>query len=146
MLIDVTVPERRVRQEIATQVGEAYTLRERLQMKGIGSQTFRIVKASQQIHDLAGDTHQLRHSNIELRPDGIIVHFRSRAKSLAWVIPYWKLNLYMQDGDLSLYAGQHYMRLEDAHGGKIARTYVARLYELKAASCGQDDDLYGSIP
>lgn len=145
MLYDVTVPDKKTAREIAASVGSAYALAERLRMGGIGSQKFNVTEASAEIFDLVGDTHRLRHANIELRESGIIVHFRSRARSMAWVIPYWRLSIQMNSGMLSLHAGRHFMRLADAHGGVIERKYVARLYELQAKSTGRDHDIYGSL-
>ena len=53
-----------------------------------------ITETSIDIHNLLVLDQNINQCNIELRPKGIIVHFRSLLKTYGLIIPYYKLKIY----------------------------------------------------
>lgn len=71
-------------------------------MGGIGSPKLSIAGASLEINNLLLLDNNANSCNIEIRPRGIILRFRSLLETFALVIPYYKLNL--QKGGDSIHA------------------------------------------
>ena len=71
-------------------------------MGGIGSPRLTITEASMAIRNLLILDNNADYCNIELRPKGIILGFRSLLESYALVIPFYKLTIYK--GDLAIYS------------------------------------------
>ena len=139
MFYDLTSPHSDLLDQIGQQVGDPANAVSPVS-------TFKIASASTEIYDMLNIAHLLPQCNIEQRAKGIIVHFQSRGQGMAWVIPYWRLHIQLNEGKLSLFAGEHHMRLENPAGTGVDRDYVAKLYELMAKSTGQDHDIYGALP
>ena len=101
MLLDVSYTDKSITRKVDTEVGKPFTLKERWAMKGIGSPKLFIVDTSVEIRNLLILDNNLDSCNIELRPKGIIVRFRSLLETFALVIPYYKLTIYK--GNLATY-------------------------------------------
>ncbi|MDX1479281.1 MAG: hypothetical protein R3301_16310 [Saprospiraceae bacterium] len=138
MFYDLTSPDRGVLEQLSDILGKAEA--------GLDPTVFRIASASSQIYQMLDITGQLPPCQVELRERGLLVHFRSGGQSLAWAVPYWQVSIQHNDGKLSLFAGQHQLRLEQPQGERVDRLYIARLYERIASSTGQDHDIYGGQP
>jgi len=102
MLLNVSYSDRKISRRIDETVGKPFTLKERFKMGGIGSPKLEITEASIEIHNLLILDNNANTCNIEIRPKGIIVGFRSLLESYALVIPFYKLTLYK--GDLAVYS------------------------------------------
>ncbi len=118
--------------EIDTLVGKPFTLTERLQMGGIGSPRFMIQEASASIMALLNLDQNTNYCNIELRPGGVIVGFRSILETYAWVAPFARLGIFRSKGVVSLYSGEHFMRLLSTDLTKSHGNFIRRLIRLKA--------------
>lgn len=94
MLINISYNDPKVRNSIDELIGKPFTLRERWSMKGIGSGKLIITETSIDIHNLLVLDQNINQCNIELRPQGIIVHFRSLLETYGLIIPYYKLKIY----------------------------------------------------
>ena len=102
MLLNVSYTDSSVTTKINDQVGKPFTLKERFQLGGIGSPKLEITEVSVEIRNLLILDNNANCCNIEMRPKGIIVGFRSLLDSYALVIPYYKLTLYK--GDFAVYS------------------------------------------
>ena len=94
MLINISYNDPKVSNSIDELIGKPFTLRERWSMKGIGSGKLIITETSIDIHNLLVLDQNIDQCNIELRPQGIIVHFRSLLETYGLIIPYYKLKIY----------------------------------------------------
>lgn len=94
MLVNISYNEPKIKRAIEEEVGKAFGLRERWAMGGIGSGKLFITSTSIDIHNLLVLDQNINQCNIELRPKGIIVHFRSLLETYGLVIPYYKLKIY----------------------------------------------------
>jgi hypothetical protein len=102
MLVNVSYNNKELTRKIDNEVGKPFTLKERWNMGGIGSPKLFITETSIEIRNLLILDNNLDCCNIELRPKGIIVRFRSLLETFALVIPFYKLTIYK--GDFAVYS------------------------------------------
>lgn len=112
MLLNISYNDPTVKRQIEKAVGRPFSLKQRWKLGGIGSQKLMINSASIDIHNLLILDNNLKSCNLELRPLGIIVHFRSLLETYGLIIPYYKLKLYKGKAkEYSLYIDQHYIKI-----------------------------------
>jgi len=90
MLLNVSYNNPEIRKKIDTTLGKPIPLRERLKMRDIGLGHLIITDSSIHIHNVLILDSNRNLCNIEIRPKGIIIGFRSLLESYALIIPYWK--------------------------------------------------------
>ena len=101
MLLNVSYSDKSISRKIDSEVGKPFTLKERWAMGGIGSPKLYVTETSMEIHNLMILDNHTDSCNVEIRPKGIIVRFRSLLETFALVIPYYKL--IVQKSDLGIY-------------------------------------------
>jgi hypothetical protein len=101
MLLNVSYNNKQITTKIDAEVGKPFTLKERWNLNGIGSPKLFIIKTSLDINNLLILDNNTNTCNIELRPKGIIVRFRSLLETYALIIPFYKLVIYK--GDFAAY-------------------------------------------
>ena len=112
MLLNISYNDPTVKRKIVKAVGRPFSLQQRWKLGGIGSQKLVINGASIDIHNLLILDNNLKSCNLELRPLGIIVHFRSLLETYGLIIPYYKLKIYKGKAkEYSLYIDQHYIKI-----------------------------------
>lgn len=113
MLANVSYNNPALTRKIDALVGKPFTLKQRWAMGGIGSPKLIIRQASPEIHNLLLLDNNRNTCNIELRPGGIILRFRSLLETYGLVIPYYRLTLYKGDlGVYSVHAEHHFVKVE----------------------------------
>jgi len=131
MLVNVSYNNPELRHKIDNIVGKPFTLRERWERKGIGSPKLIITGCSIEIHNLLVLDNNRDSCNIELRPKGIIVRFRSLLETYGLIIPYYKLALYKGDiGVYSVHVDNHFIRVQA--DTKAIQKFFVRLLGYKA--------------
>ncbi|WP_445381472.1 hypothetical protein [Robiginitalea sp. IMCC43444] len=139
MLVNVSYNNREITQKVDQLVGKPFTLRKRWEMKGIGSPKLFITAASVEINNLLLLDNNRNSCNVELRPEGIIVRFRSLLETFALVIPYYKLTLYKGDlGIYSIYMDHHFIKVEA--DTKAVQKFFVKLLGYKADYSAQRQD------
>lgn len=131
MLLNVSHNDKEVARKIDNEVGKPFTLKERWNMNGIGSPKLFITQTSVEIHNLLILDNNTSVCNIELRPKGIIVGFRSRLESYALIIPFYKLTIYK--GDLAVYSiyRDHYF-IKVKSDTKAIQKFFKKILDYKA--------------
>jgi hypothetical protein len=107
MIRNVSTRNRDIENEIADLVGNSYSLFDRFRrfrMGGNGSPRLTIIDASEQIKELLLKDSYINYCNVEMRPRGIVVGFRSRLETYAWCIPYNKLSVFKNKLSYTIYA------------------------------------------
>jgi len=131
MLLNVSYSNKEFTRRIDEAVGKPFTLKERWAMGGIGSPRLFITETSVEIRNLLILDNNRDQCNVELRPKGVIVRFRSLLETFALVIPYYKLTVYK--GDLAIYSiyRDHYFIKVQADT-KAVQKFFRKLLDLKA--------------
>ena len=130
MLLNVSYNDPKQEQTITDLVGKPFSLRERIKFSGVGSPKLQIVSSSPKIANLLLLDSNLDLCNIEIRPKGIIVRFRSLLETYAMVIPFYKLSVFKgKSASYSLHAdGQ---KIEIRSDKKISK-FFSKIMGFKA--------------
>ena len=140
MLLNVSYNDVRTTEKIKTGVGPPFTLKERHALKGIGSPKLLITAASTDIHNLLILDNNINSCNIEMRPRGIIVRFRSLLETFALIVPYYKLALYKEKADeYGIYKDHYFIKVRT---DKKGHDFMRKMLHYKADNAPpQIDDL-----
>ncbi len=112
MLLNISYNDPTIKRKIEKAVGRPFSLQQRWKLGGIGSQKLMINSASIDIHNLLILDNNLKSCNLEIRPLGIIVHFRSLLETYGLIIPYYKLKLYKGKAkEYSIYIDKHHIKI-----------------------------------
>jgi len=131
MLVNVSYNNKEITKKIDEAVGKPYTLKERWDMGGIGSPKLIITETSVEIRNLLILDNNRDTCNVELRPKGIIVRFRSLLETFALVIPYYKLTLYKGEASVySIYRDSHFIKVMS--DTKAVQKFFQKLLGYKA--------------
>lgn len=131
MLLNVSYTDRKIKEKIDKAVGKPFTLKERIKMGGVGSPKLHITDASIEIRNLLLLDNNADTCNIEMRPKGIILGFRSLLESYALIIPYHKLSIFKGEMAVhSIYRDKYYVKvLSDT---KAVQKFFKKLLGYKA--------------
>lgn len=80
-------------------------------MGGIGSRRMLITDASPRLLHWLEMQNSAKYCYLELRPGGVIVHFRSILETFGWIIPHYHLNLFRNGKEFSLHGTGEYMKI-----------------------------------
>lgn len=113
MLLNISYNRPDIKEKINKEVGPPFTLLQRVKIKGSGSPKLHITSVSLDIHNLLILDNNTNTCNVELRPKGIIIRFRSLLETYALVIPYYKLKLYKGKAqEYSMYRDHHFIKVK----------------------------------
>ncbi len=133
MLLNVSYNNPKVKNKIDEEVGSPFSIRERFKMGGIGSSKLIINSASIKIHNLLILDSYINTCNIEMRPKGIIVGFRSILESYALIIPYYKLSLYKGKAEeYSIYRDDYFIKIRALARDKATHKFIKKIMSYKA--------------
>ena len=133
MLFNISYKDPKIKDKIEVAVGKPFSLKERWAKGGIGSSKLLISQCSIDIHNLLVLDNNLNSCNIELRPKGIILRFRSLLETYAFVIPYHKLNLYKGKAkEYSIYKDKQFVKV--VADTKASFKFFSKISSEKAAS------------
>ncbi|MDN3724865.1 hypothetical protein QRD02_10760 [Aequorivita sp. SDUM287046] len=132
MLLHVSYNDKETTRKIDAELGKPFTIKERLKMRGIGSPKLILTEASAQISNLMNLDNNRNLCNIEMRPKGIILGFRSNLNSYALIIPYYKLVIYKgQAEEYSIYKDDYFVKIEAKVKDKSVHNFMKKLMEAK---------------
>ncbi|SEB93388.1 hypothetical protein SAMN05192540_1926 [Maribacter dokdonensis] len=131
MLLNVSYNDKAVTKKIEEEVGKPFTLKERWAMNGIGSPKLIITETSIEIRNLLILDSNRDVCNIEMRPNGIIIGFRSLLETYALIIPYYKLSIYKGQASVySIYRDQYFIKV--ASDTKAVQKFFKKIMDYKA--------------
>ena len=112
MLLNISYNDEEVKRKIEKTVGKPFSLQKRLKIGGIGSPKLLIDSSSLDISNLLILDQNIDQCNIELRPKGIIVRFRSLLETYGLIIPYYKLKIYKGKAKIySIYMDNYFIKV-----------------------------------
>ena len=131
MLANVSYNNKAQRESIDMLVGKPFTLVNRLKLGGVGSPKLHVVSSSKEIDSLFVLDHNDNTCNIELRPNGIILRFRSLLETYGLIIPYYKLTIFKGTGEAySIHMEQHKVGISAK--SKNVRDFFKKIQQQKA--------------
>jgi len=131
MLLNVSYNDKKITKKIDEAVGKPLSIKERFAMGGIGSPKSYITEASIDIYNLLVLDNSTNTCNVEIRPNGIIVRFRSRLETYGLIIPYYKLNVYKGDiGIYSIYMDHYFIKVRS--DTKAIQKFFRKLLDHRA--------------
>lgn len=131
MLLNVSYNNRKIDRQITEAVGASFGWRDRFRLGGIGSPRMSIIGASMNIQELLNLDQNMNVCNIELRPGGIIVRFRSILETYALIVPYHKLVLFKGEwNSFSIHCDGNLIKVLDTDNN--VRRFCKRLVDLRS--------------
>jgi hypothetical protein len=129
VLYNITYPDPAIKRKISAEVGKAYSILQRIAMRGNGSPKMRLIENSPFIEDQFMNEVDTRYGNIELRKNGILVGFQTVRRVFVYAIPYSNLQLSSADNFLRISDAENYFLFEPVQKSKIDHTFVQKLRE-----------------
>lgn len=112
MLLNLSYTDKNIDRKVDGAVGKPFSIKQRIALGGVGSPKLSIAKTSVEIHNLLELDNNSNSCNIEIRPRGIIVRFRSLLETFGLIIPFYKLNLQKGGNSLhSLHMDQYFIQV-----------------------------------
>jgi hypothetical protein len=119
-------------------VGKPFGLLERFKLGGVGSPKLFVTSASEDITNLFALDSYINTCNIEIRPKGIILRFRSILETYALPIPFHQLVIYKGKADeYSLYRGQYFVKVKGSERPVVK--FIKRILEAKTNAVVQSE-------
>ena len=103
----------------------------RLKLGGVGSPKLHVVSSSKEIDSLLVLDHNENTCNIELRPNGIILRFRSLLETYGLIIPYYKLSVFKGTGEAYSIHMEHH-KISISTKSKNVREFFKKIQQQKA--------------
>jgi len=101
MLFDTSYSDKKITKAIDSAVGKPYSFKARWKLGGIGSKRMVIKSISEEYQKhLKSDIYETK-ANIELRPKGLIIHFRDKLQTMTWVVPFIGIKI-QSENDLEI--------------------------------------------
>jgi hypothetical protein len=142
MLVNTSYNEKKINDAIDNLVGNSYTFFENVKLKGVGSPRLDILKTSVEIDLLLSYDHNRNFCNIELRPKGIIIRFRSLLETYSLVIPYYKLVIFKPGNSYTFHLDNHFITIDFPTKNKGIQTFINKINQFKIDNSPQYvDDL-----
>ncbi len=130
MIVDYSNRPVRLTREINDLVGKPFSIKMRFILKGIGSHRMKIEKSSKEIFLKLSKFQNIKYGSVELRPKGILVHFKDNLIHYVWVIPYYKLMLYQTEYD-SIHAEGNFINFNKLSLKQTNTKFFKKLNHLK---------------
>ncbi|MEQ8323776.1 MAG: hypothetical protein RIC15_02185 [Vicingaceae bacterium] len=136
MLVNVSYNDKELIRKIDDSVGRQFSLIDRIKMGGNGSPKLFISGSSPEIAHLLSMDKYTNTCNIELRPNGLILRFRSLLETYGLVIPYFKLTVYKNNAtDYSIFSDQHQLNVSSRQKG--IHDFFSKIIQRKAEFSNQ---------
>ena len=130
-LYNITYKNKETEKEINVEMGKPFGLIEKLKLGGIGSRRMIIENFSEDIKNLTLKVRGIQYANIELRPNGIIVHINQGIYTHAWTIPYFRLSVF--NGDFfTIHGGGSHIQFNKEKSWKENKEFLQKIVKLKS--------------
>lgn len=136
MLRNITYNNPTIKEEINLHVGMPYSFMQRFKMGGIGSKRMVIIEASADINAFTTYQNGIVYCYLELRPSGIIVHFRSILETIGWIVPYHHLSIFKNGEQFSLHAAGSFVKIGGLNNSAADESFIRKMMRHKQDACG----------
>ena len=130
-LYNITYKNKETEKEINAEMGKPFGLIEKLRLGGIGSRRMIIENFSEDLKNLALKVSGIQYANIELRPNGVIIHINQGIYTHAWTIPYYRLSIF--NGDyFTVHGGGSHIQFNKEKSWKENKEFLQKIVKLKS--------------
>ena len=130
-LYNITYKNKETEKEINAEMGKPFGLIEKLRLGGIGSRRMIIENFSEDLKNLALKVSGIQYANIELRPNGVIIHINQGIYTHAWTIPYFRLSIF--NGDFfTIHGGGSHIQFYKEKSWKENKEFLQKIVKLKS--------------
>jgi len=133
MLKNISYNNPKIIDEINNYVGKPYTILKRLKIGGIGSSKLIINSADSIIENLLNLDNNLNYCNVEIRPKGIIIHFKSLLETYGLIVPFYKLKIFKgRANEYSIYIDNFFIKVNASE--KNEHDFFKKILRLRASN------------
>lgn len=133
MLKNISYNNQKIIDEINNYVGKPYTILQRLKIGGIGSSKLIVNSADSIIENLLNLDNNLNYCNIEIRPKGIIIHFKSLLETYGLIVPFYKLKIFKgKANEYSIYIDNFFIKVNA--NKKTEHDFFKKILRLRASN------------
>jgi len=133
MLKNISYNNPKIIDEINNYVGKPYTILKRLKIGGIGSSKLIINSADSIIENLLKLDNNLNYCNVEIRPKGIIIHFKSLLETYGLIVPFYKLKIFKgRANEYSIYIDNFFIKVNASE--KNEHDFFKKILRLRASN------------
>ena len=133
MLKNISYNNPKIIDEINNYVGKPYTILKRLKIGGIGSSKLIINSADSIIENLLNLDNNINYCNIEIRPKGIIIHFKSLLETYGLIVPFYKLKIFKgKANEYSIYIDNFFIKVNASE--KNEHDFFKKILRLRASN------------
>jgi hypothetical protein len=133
MLKNISYNNPKIIDEINNYVGKPYTILQRLKIGGIGSSKLIINSADSIIENLLNLDNNLNYCNVEIRPKGIIIHFKSLLETYGLIVPFYKLKIFKgKANEYSIYIDNFFIKVNASE--KNEHDFLKKILRLRASN------------
>lgn len=133
MLKNISYNNPKIIDEINDYVGKPYTILKRLKIGGIGSSKLIINSADSIIENLLNLDNNINYCNIEIRPKGIIIHFKSLLETYGLIVPFYKLKIFKgKANEYSIYIDNFFIKVNASE--KNEHDFFKKILRLRASN------------
>lgn len=111
-------------------LGKPFSLLEKIKLKGVGSGRLIIAELSEKLKSNQKQFNELDYANIELRPNGILIHFTNRLARFSWCIPYYKLVVY-NSSVFSIHAEGSFIKFKKNNNYLENKKFINKMIDYK---------------
>lgn len=123
MIFDTSYSDKEITRQINQSVGVPFSWKQRWKMGGIGSRRMTIHAISEDYKKYMNADHYVSTASIELRPKGIIIHFRQKLQAYSWIMPYDSLTIDF-NGYLRLESSGRFIKFNDPRNDKFIQQMI----------------------
>lgn len=127
MLRNLSYNDPKINREVNQAVGKAYSFLASWRMGGTGSQKFIITEASEEIWQLLERENTTNYANIELRPEGVIVRFKSYLESFGLIVPFREMELEVTETELRICRKAYFIKMKTLKDDVVDLNFLKRL-------------------
>lgn len=132
MIYNTTRTDRDIDKAVDDLVGQQFGLLHKIKNGSIGSEPFVMSACSPDFDIDFNDIDYNRKCNLELRPKGVIIHFRKNSSSFIWPIPFHHLTIYKSGRIISIFENTSYLKIKTMVHRKKDSPFIQRLLEAKS--------------
>jgi hypothetical protein len=133
VILDFTAPTKEQINAVNNLVGAPYSLFQIVRMGGIGSHKMILFQYSIGFVELLRKNQNLIYGNIELRPNGLIIHLSHYNSRFSWAIPFYRLSIF-QSSNFTIHGDGEFLRFRMDGNFHRNKDFIEKILRLKIES------------